>query len=342
MALTLRLRSGDLDPDPELHFDAPRVVVGRAAGSELQLPDPSVSSRHASLRQRGSDYVIVDEGSENGTYVGASRLSRHAPHTLRDGELLRFGRVWVEVQLQPARAASEASASRELARRLVEQALSEDASPHGMTVVAEGTEASLRLEKPRHPYLIGSAKKSDLCLAQSALPARCLELRRHSDQLWVTLQKGVSAALDARPLLEGERTLWPKKAVLTLGEARLTVTDATLQTLERVERGPTERLAEDEVIDPPRGAEPAAQDAGDEAVEDDEAGDGAEEGEDDGADVDDLDAVASETREARARAPAPGLAGRWTLADAVVMLLAVSVLGLSLWAIRWLAQFGSA
>jgi pSer/pThr/pTyr-binding forkhead associated (FHA) protein len=102
MALSLRLRSGEVDPEPELPFDAARVVIGRAPGCDLQLPDPSVSQRHATIRQRGSDYVVVDEGSENGTFAGKARLPRHAPHKLEHGDLLRFGRVWVEVRLGPA------------------------------------------------------------------------------------------------------------------------------------------------------------------------------------------------------------------------------------------------
>ena len=155
MALTLRLRSGGITPAPELQFDAARLVVGRAAGCELQLPDPSVSARHASIRQRGSDYVVVDEGSDNGTFSGSEHLVARAPHTLHDGELLRFGRVWVEVRLGASQATTDNGASRELARRLVEHALSEDGAPYGMSVTAEGAEVSLRLDKPRHPYSIG-------------------------------------------------------------------------------------------------------------------------------------------------------------------------------------------
>ena len=80
MAFTLRLRSGDVEPEPELPFDAPRVVVGRAPGCDLQLPDPSVSLRHASIRQRGVDYVIVDEGSDaSGAY--GSRCGSAQPST---------------------------------------------------------------------------------------------------------------------------------------------------------------------------------------------------------------------------------------------------------------------
>lgn len=337
MALSLRLRSGDVDPEPELPFDAPRIVVGRAPGSDLQLPDPSVSLRHASLRQRGSDYVVVDEGSENGTFAGATRLVRHAPHTVQHGDLLRFGRVWVEVRLGPAEQPTEVQASRELARRLVDAALAADEKPYGMTVSSEGGDPSLRLDEPRHPYLVGSKKGSDLRLSGSDAPSRWLELRRQADQLWVTLQNGASATLADRELSPGERTAWPKNALLTLGELRLTVADPTAATLELLERGPTERLADGVAIDPPSGGNDADEDEDDD--EDGDGGAGDDGGEDSELDDDDSDeAIAAHA----AREALPERARRvprhgWTRTDAIVFFLAVGMLALSLWAIRRLA-----
>jgi predicted component of type VI protein secretion system len=102
MALKVLIRSGDLKTPPSITFDAPRIVVGRGEGSEVRLPDPSVSHRHASIRQRGTDYVIVDEGSTNGTFVGGVRLSPQAPRVVRSGELVRVGRVWLELEIEQA------------------------------------------------------------------------------------------------------------------------------------------------------------------------------------------------------------------------------------------------
>ena len=339
MALTLKLRSGDLTPGPELQFDAPRLVVGRAPGCELQLPDPSVSSRHASFRQRGSDYVVVDEGSENGTFSGLTRLVRQAPHTVCDGELLRFGRVWVEVRLEPSQATSEAGASRELARRLVEHALEQEDRPRGMSVTVKaepGPDKVLQLYKQRHPYVVGSQKSADLRLVNTQVPGRCLELRRQGDQLWlILLSSEVPATLSGRELAKGERTLWPKGAVLDLGGPQLTFTDPTAQILDQLERGPTERLSPDEVIDPPEGGEDMAE--GDPEEADDSVAEMGERPSSSGKRA----APSGDSRSARrwAKNADPE---RWTSADALVFLLALGVLGVSLWAIRWLAHFGSA
>jgi FHA domain-containing protein len=335
MAFTLRLRSGDVEPEPELPFDAPRVLVGRAPGCDLQLPDPSVSQRHASIRQRGADYVLVDEGSDNGTFSGATRLPRHAPHALRDGELLRFGRVWVEVRLGPAEHPIEVQASRELARRLVDAALALDQKPRGMIVSVEGSGTSLCLAEPRRPYLVGSKKGADLRLPDSGLPSRCVELRRQADQLWVTLMDGASGTLGERALTPGSRCAWTKGAALCLGSVRLTLSDPTAHVLEQLERGPTERLAEDVAIDPPRGVE----------TEDDEVAEAEDDTEDDELELapdEELAGDAALPGERPLSRPAPRAPGRWTRSDAIVFFLAVGVLALSIWAIRWLSQLGAA
>lgn len=47
----------------------PTVDVGRAPQNDIQLGDESVSSRHASLIQRGNTWTILDLQSRNGTFV---------------------------------------------------------------------------------------------------------------------------------------------------------------------------------------------------------------------------------------------------------------------------------
>src|SRR6187551_3888490 len=102
MALTVVVRSGDHPTPLKISLDAPRIVIGRGDGCEIRLPDPSVSHRHASIRQRGSDYVVVDEGSSNGTFVGPVRLSPQAPRVVRSGDMVRVGRIWLELKIEQA------------------------------------------------------------------------------------------------------------------------------------------------------------------------------------------------------------------------------------------------
>src|SRR5262245_52114401 len=109
MPVTVIVRSGGqpkVPPSPgeprppslSLTLDSPMIVIGRGEGSEVRLPDPSVSHRHATIRQRGNEYILVDEGSTNGTFMGGVKLGALAPRILKHGDLARVGRVWIEVR----------------------------------------------------------------------------------------------------------------------------------------------------------------------------------------------------------------------------------------------------
>src|SRR3954464_4690415 len=102
MALTVVVRSGDHPTPLKISLDAPRIVLGRGEGCEVRLPDPSVSHRHASLRQKGGEYVLVDEGSSNGTWLGRAGLPSQTPRVIASGERVRLGRIWIEIRFEPA------------------------------------------------------------------------------------------------------------------------------------------------------------------------------------------------------------------------------------------------
>src|SRR5271166_3058934 len=103
MAVTVVVLSGaEPSPDLCLTLDAPRLVLGRGDGCDVRLPDPSVSHRHASIRQRGGEHVLLDENSTNGTFMDRVRLPPQTPRVLRSGERVRLGRVWIEIRFEPA------------------------------------------------------------------------------------------------------------------------------------------------------------------------------------------------------------------------------------------------
>ncbi len=69
------------------------ISVGRIDENMLQIDDGSVSSRHAILTLRGTDYVLVDIGSTNGTRVNGQDLAPDTEVALSDGDTIRFGHV---------------------------------------------------------------------------------------------------------------------------------------------------------------------------------------------------------------------------------------------------------
>jgi len=84
-----------------------RLQLGRAAtsnpgdGIDVGLPDPSASSRHASIYadpSTGQAYV-EDDGSRNGTFLNEQRLSPGERRQLRDSDRLRIGSTTFVVKL---------------------------------------------------------------------------------------------------------------------------------------------------------------------------------------------------------------------------------------------------
>ncbi|HVH46493.1 MAG TPA: FHA domain-containing protein, partial [Labilithrix sp.] len=125
MALvTVVVRSASGGTAPSLTFDGERIVIGRSDGSDVRLPDPSVSQRHASIRAQGSEYALVDEGSTNGTWVGGVKLGPHTPRLVKSGDLVRVGRVWLELVIgQKVPTPDLGLATRDLALALVRSAM---------------------------------------------------------------------------------------------------------------------------------------------------------------------------------------------------------------------------
>src|SRR3954452_13865791 len=79
----------------------PGAVIGRE-GTDIVLPDPEVSRRHAAIRVDAEVVAIEDLGSTNGTFVNDERIT--GTRSLRDGDTVRFGNtVWrVRAPLAPA------------------------------------------------------------------------------------------------------------------------------------------------------------------------------------------------------------------------------------------------
>jgi hypothetical protein len=64
------------------------VTIGRAADCDVVLSDPTVSKHPIEMRPRGTDVVLIDLGSTNGTRVNNVGVR---DHVLADGDEIRIG-----------------------------------------------------------------------------------------------------------------------------------------------------------------------------------------------------------------------------------------------------------
>ncbi len=74
---------------------AERTTVGRVEDNNFQIPDSSVSSHHAEILLKGSEVVIRDLGSTNGTFINGQQITES---TLKPSQILRLGQVEVRLE----------------------------------------------------------------------------------------------------------------------------------------------------------------------------------------------------------------------------------------------------
>ena len=70
-------------------LDQPVTSAGRHPDSDIFLDDVSVSRRHAEFRSENAEYLVVDTGSLNGTYVNRKPAESVA---LANGDEIQMGK----------------------------------------------------------------------------------------------------------------------------------------------------------------------------------------------------------------------------------------------------------
>jgi pSer/pThr/pTyr-binding forkhead associated (FHA) protein len=251
--------------EPSLTFDGSRVVIGRGGGSDVRLPDPSVSTRHATIRATGNDYAIVDEGSTNGTWVGGVRLSPQSPRAVKSGDLVRVGRVWLELVIGQKTATPDLGlATRDLAFALVQRAMDAVGDDTVAKVrVAEGPDIGeeIRLSEEGRAYVIGRAETCDLPLADAdASREHAVVARRGGQILLRDLGSRNGVYLGESKLAPDRDIVWRAPTMARIGITVLALDEPVSAALAELEAAADEAMREDDIpASPTREPEPAAE-----------------------------------------------------------------------------------
>jgi serine/threonine protein kinase len=67
------------------------IAVGREKSNQITLDDPKASRRHTLITWDGSNYLITDLNSRNGTYLGSARLQPNTPERWQPHQELIIG-----------------------------------------------------------------------------------------------------------------------------------------------------------------------------------------------------------------------------------------------------------
>jgi len=72
------------------------ILLGRNPECTLVLDDDFASGRHARIFRQDNGWLVEDLGSTNGTFLGASRLTKPMP--VQVGSTLRIGKTIFELR----------------------------------------------------------------------------------------------------------------------------------------------------------------------------------------------------------------------------------------------------
>lgn len=325
MVVTITIRSSEASV-PSLSLDAPRIVIGRSRSSDVRIPDSSISARHATIRQRGAEYLLLDEGSTNGTFVDGHRLSPGSPVLLGRKTSIRVGRVWLDVSLEQAPPSQDpAKLTRDIALGLIAGALEASGNPCAPRLVVRSGPAlgeELILAELKRVYALGRGDAVDLDLRDDDVSRRHLEVtRRGGDVLVRDAGSKNGGTVDGLALVARKPVVLQLGQRLRVGRSELELIDPLTETLKQLEQEPDEVMAEEE-----HGASkvPAVASAVVEAPEPAPASE---------SEVKPLDGSVTSPPKNR---PVPAKTSNWTLTDLLVAGLSLIVLGASIAGIAWL------
>jgi pSer/pThr/pTyr-binding forkhead associated (FHA) protein len=96
MAKLVVLSAGMTGRSHDLNVD--KTTIGRVDDNTFQLAEPSVSSHHCEVLLRGSDIMVRDLGSTNGTFINGEKVSSES--VLKPGQVLRLGQIEMRLETE--------------------------------------------------------------------------------------------------------------------------------------------------------------------------------------------------------------------------------------------------
>src|SRR4051794_2019984 len=95
MAKLVVLSAGMTGRTHELKVD--KTTIGRVEDNTFQIAEPSVSSHHCEVLLRGSDIVVKDLNSTNGTFINGEKVTETV---LKPGQVLRLGQIEMRLETE--------------------------------------------------------------------------------------------------------------------------------------------------------------------------------------------------------------------------------------------------
>ncbi len=213
----LHLTSGEsAQQKTAFEFSQPEIVLGRDPGTDVVLSSGGVSRRHARLIWQGSQCLVEDLGSSNGTFLNGKPVQGTV--VLANGDRLQLGQsveISIELVAEEAPSASRTVSASAVSRQSVppdrgETVLGDDvaipgaghSTPHLSVTIAGSQTTVIALTKD--VFTIGRAEDNDIVVPSKIISRYHARLERVGDlyQLVPSPDAGNPILFEGRPLQE--------------------------------------------------------------------------------------------------------------------------------------------
>jgi len=143
-----RLTVKNLGSGEEQVYNLPQDIIsfGRTSACDIELPDKSISRKHAEMVREGEDYFLIDLKSGNGTFLNDKKIRPIEKHLLRPSDVVKIEQF--EIHFAPLEESMDKPVEEDTDTDIIEikmikkvlKALDKDASPslEVLNGVAEG------------------------------------------------------------------------------------------------------------------------------------------------------------------------------------------------------------
>ena len=214
-------------------FRGPRLLIGRSGSCDLVFADTQISRQHAAIECEGSDFVLVDLGSANGTLVGSpgQRVTRHV---LREGDIVRLGHNVLRVtllrevdatELKPPATADEGEVTAVSGRPATRQAIS-------LTVI-RGPDKGAVYESTSDRFQIGRQSRCEFRLSDPSVSRLHATVKREPFGYAIYDENSSNGVVTGTPPQRVVFAMLEHGGVVRLGSTDLQVgiTDARSETI---------------------------------------------------------------------------------------------------------------
>jgi len=125
-----------------------KTTIGRVDDNSFPIPEGSVSSHHCEVLLRGSDVVVHDLNSTNGTFVNGHQVTGGGETVIKPGQILRLGQV--EIRLE------DGSAQKAQPKKLPDQTM---VIPQGVKLGQEPSTKAVAFDKTTFAKKSNTANK---------------------------------------------------------------------------------------------------------------------------------------------------------------------------------------